>query len=111
MSSENPHGIVFCTCPDSEVAEGIATALVGGRLAACVNIIPGVRSVYRWQGKVERDEELLLVIKTHRNCYARLEAAIRERHPYELPEIVRVPIDTGLPDYLAWVDSSVDLKP
>ena len=110
MSAENPHRIVFCTCPSSEVADGIATALVEGRLAACVNIVPGIRSVYRWQGKVERDEELLLVIKTHRERYAKLEETIRERHPYELPEIVRVPIDTGLPEYLAWIDSSVDLS-
>ncbi len=76
-------------------------------LAACVNIIPGLRSVYMWQGKVENADEHLLLIKTRAHCYSRLETVIRRRHPYELPEIVSVPIETGLAEYLAWIDASV----
>ncbi len=96
--------LVLCTCPDRATAHAIAETLVEGRLAACVNILPGATSVYRWQGKIESATEVLLLIKTRQPRYAGLEAAIRERHPYELPEIVAVPIDNGLPGYLNWIE-------
>ena len=105
--TEKPQQIlVFTTCPDAATARRIADALVEQGLAACVNILPGLQSVYRWQGKIEHDDELLLIIKTQRDCYPALEAAILALHPYELPEIVTVPLDGGLPAYLDWINSS-----
>jgi periplasmic divalent cation tolerance protein len=95
--------LVLTNLPDAASARSLAEALVAERLAACVNILASCRSVYRWQGKVEDAEEVPLLIKTTADRYAALEAAIRARHPYELPEIVAVPIARGLPDYLAWV--------
>ena len=88
-------------------AEAIAKRLVGESLAACVNVIPGIRSVYLWNGKVENDDESLLVIKTSGQRYQALEAAVIELHPYELPEIVCVPIVAGLPGYLSWIQDAV----
>ena len=79
--------IVLCTTPDRETAEMIAGALVAEQLAACVNILPGVTSVYRWQGAVEHSEELLLIIKTSETVWPMLEAQIQALHPYELPEL------------------------
>jgi len=98
--------IVLNTCPDGDTAERIAAALVDAGLAACVNIVAGVRSVYRWQGKRETAQEHLLVMKAPVDRYAELEKTIVEMHPYELPEIVAVPIDRGLDGYLAWIDQS-----
>jgi len=95
--------LVLTTLPDGESADALAARLVEARLAACVNILPPGRSVYRWEGQVERTNETLMLIKTGAARYAALEAAIRTHHPYELPEIVAVPIAYGLPDYLAWV--------
>ncbi|MCM8564620.1 divalent-cation tolerance protein CutA [Thauera linaloolentis] len=95
--------IVFTSLPDTASAQALATAVVEAGLAACVNILAPCRSVYRWQGAVERADEVPLLIKTTRARYAGLEAAIRARHPYELPEIVAVPVVLGLPGYLDWV--------
>ena len=100
---EGAYQMVLCTCPDQEVASSIANALVDGKLAACVNIVPGLRSVYRWKGARETAEEVLLIIKSRADDYAPLQTAVRALHPYELPEIIAVPINTGLPAYLAWV--------
>lgn len=97
--------LVLSNLPDAASARALAEHLVSSRLAACVNILPPCRSVYRWQGALEEAEEVPLLIKTTAERYAELEAAIRERHPYELPEIVAVPMVLGLPGYLAWVDS------
>lgn len=98
--------LVLITCPPAS-AEALATALVERQLAACVNLVPNLRSVYRWQGAVERSEETLLLAKTTRAGYAALETAVRALHPYELPEIVAVDIATGLPAYLQWLEASV----
>lgn len=95
--------ICFCTCPDADTAERIATALVDERLAACVNILPGVRSVYRWQEAVERADEVLLLVKTMPDRFDRLKTRLLELHPYELPEVLAVETDAGHPDYLHWV--------
>ncbi|HEY8010495.1 MAG TPA: divalent-cation tolerance protein CutA [Rudaea sp.] len=95
--------IVLCTCPDDTVGERIATALVEERLAACVNRLPGVASTYRWQGKVCRDSEQLLLIKTTCERFDALRERIVELHPYELPEVIALDITTGLDRYLAWV--------
>ena len=93
----------LCTCPDAATAARIASALVDDRLAACVNVLPGVESVYRWQGRVERASEVLLLIKSTRERLPALTARVVELHPYELPELVAVDIAGGLPGYLAWI--------
>ena len=95
--------LVLTNLPDRAAAEKLAELLIAKRGAACVNILAPCRSVYRWQGAVQHDEEHPVLIKTTREAYAALEAAIRARHPYELPEIVAVPIERGLPAYLDWV--------
>ena len=95
--------ICFCTCPDADVAGRIASALVEERLAACVNILPGLRSLYRWQGQVEATDEALLLIKTTRDRFDALSVRLNVLHPYELPEVLAVEAAAGLPAYLNWV--------
>jgi periplasmic divalent cation tolerance protein len=95
--------LVLTHLPNRESAEALARALLERRLAACVNILPPCRSLYRWKGAVETADETPLLVKTTEARYAALEAAIREGHPYELPDIVALPVTAGLPDYLAWV--------
>ena len=90
-------------CPDEEAANAIALAVVEARLAACVNILPRVQSIYRWQGRIESATEIPLLIKSTAASYPALEQAIRTLHPYEIPEIVALPITAGLPAYLNWV--------
>lgn len=99
--------VVLSTVAHAEHAERIAHALVERRLAACVNVVPGVVSVYRWKGAVERDEERLLVIKTRAARLPALREALVALHPYELPELVALPIEAGHEPYLAWIDDSV----
>ncbi|MGR9052479.1 MAG: divalent-cation tolerance protein CutA [Gammaproteobacteria bacterium] len=101
----SPYQLILCNCPDLVVARRIADTLVENGLAACVNILPGLTSVYRWQDQIESAEEILLLIKSRADYYAKLETAVRQLHPYELPEIIAVPIDQGLPDYLRWIDT------
>lgn len=96
--------VVLCTCPDAASAERIARRLVSERLAACVNRIPGVRSVYRWQGEVRDDVEELLVIKTERARLETLTARIVGLHPYELPEVIALDVVAGHVPYLAWLE-------
>jgi periplasmic divalent cation tolerance protein len=95
--------VVLCTCPDEAAAERMATALVEARLAACVNRIPGIASTYRWQGKICRDSEQLLVIKTTRERFEAVREHIVGLHPYELPEVIAVDIALGHAPYLAWI--------
>lgn len=102
----NDYIIVLTTCNSSEIASLIADTLVANKLAACVNIIKGVESVYQWQGKIEHDNEILLIIKTRQSLFSRLEQAILERHDYELPEIIAVFIETGEKNYLNWIQSA-----
>ena len=97
--------LCLCTAPDLATARALADALVGERLAACVNLLPGLESVYRWQGQVERGEEVLLLIKTTRTCLPALQARIVALHPYELPEVLAVESAGGLPAYLDWIAS------
>ena len=97
--------LVITNLPDRASAEKLAALLVERRLAACVNILAPCSSVYRWHGEIQHDEEHPLLIKTVQNRYAELEASIRGSHPYELPEIIAVPITGGLPAYLQWVES------
>jgi len=102
---DSSYQIVLNTCPDESVAQNIASALVEKRLAACVNIVPGVVSIYRWQGKINQDQELLLIIKSTSDAFPAISDCIQSLHPYELPEIIAVPIDTGLPQYLSWLSN------
>lgn len=95
--------LVLTNLPDEASAQALASSLVAGHLAACVNILAPCRSVYRWQGRIETAQETPLLIKTSGARYAALEAAIRAAHPYELPEIIAVPVAHGLPEYLNWV--------
>lgn len=95
--------VCLCACPDPETAGRIAAALVEERLAACVNLLSGMRSVYRWQGKVESAEETLLLIKTTTDRLKRVSERIVELHPYELPEVIAVEAAGGWPAYLDWV--------
>ena len=95
--------LVITNCPDEETANRIALAVVEAKLAACVNILPRVQSIYRWQGAVESAVEVPLLIKTTAAAYPALEAAIRKNHPYDVPEIIALPITAGLPAYLNWV--------
>jgi periplasmic divalent cation tolerance protein len=98
-----PTLLVLTNCPDEESANAIALALVEQRLAACVSILPRVQSVYRWQGAVESATEIPLFIKSTATNYPALEAAIRDRHPYQVPEIIALPVEHGLPAYLDWI--------
>jgi periplasmic divalent cation tolerance protein len=98
--------LVFTTLPDSEVAGKLARNLVEMRLAACVNILAGCQSVYRWQDDVHVDGEVPLIIKTTTELYPALETYLRQQHPYELPEIIALEVTRGLPDYLTWVVES-----
>jgi periplasmic divalent cation tolerance protein len=98
--------VVLCTCPDEATATRIARTLVQERLAACANALPGVVSIYRWQGELQEDREVLLLIKSNAGAWVALEARIRELHPYELPEVVAVPIERGSATYLSWLQSA-----
>jgi periplasmic divalent cation tolerance protein len=108
--SSHQHLLVLCTCPDAGVAERLASGLVEGGLAACASIVPGLTSIYSWEGKIQRDSEVLLLIKTRGDRYPELERQLRTTHPYDLPEIIAVPIDAGLAGYLAWIDANVSAR-
>lgn len=105
-----PALIVYCSCPDAASADAIAASLVDERLAACVTALPGARSTYRWEGRVEQADEVLLMIKTASERLDALTARIRALHPYELPEVIAVEAAGGLAPYLRWVaeQSGVD---
>jgi len=97
--------LVLTNLPDRAAAERLADTVVQNNLAACVNILAPCRSVYRWKGAVQHDEEHPMLLKTTAERYPALEQALRAGHPYELPEIIAVPIQQGLPAYLEWVAS------
>jgi len=102
--------VVLTNLPDREAALKLANDLVARRLAACVNVLAECTSVYRWHGKVEKAAEVPVLIKTRRERYAEVEAAIRGLHPYELPEIVAVPVVRGLDQYLQWVADETSIS-
>ena len=95
--------IVLTTCP-ADAAERLARGLVDARLAACVNIVPAVRSIYRWRGAIETADEVLLVIKGSSAHFSAIEAHVRATHPYELPELIAVPVVAGLAAYVSWLN-------
>lgn len=99
--------VVLCTCPNESAAKSLARALVSRELAACVNILPAIRSVYRWENEVLEEGEALLLIKTRQICFQALESAIRELHPYDVPEIIALDIAGGSRAYTDWLVSCV----
>lgn len=103
--------VVFVTCSSAEEAGRIARTLVGERLAACVNVSSPIRSVYRWQGKLKDDEEVLLVIKTTRELFDPLRRAVEKLHSYQVPEVICLPVIDGAPNYLNWIGASVAPEP
>ena len=101
--------LVITNLPDRDAAVKVAHALVERRLAACVNVLAGCTSIYRWKGEIENAQEVPVLIKTRSALYEELEAAIRELHPYELPEIIAIPVVRGLAEYLAWVGEGTSI--
>src|SRR3954465_14607827 len=101
--------VVFMTAANGEEATRLADMLVGAHLAACVQILPGMESVYRWQGKIERQAEVLLIAKTTLGKFDELEREVRALHSYDTPEIIAVPIVTGSTPYLEWLNQATDL--
>jgi periplasmic divalent cation tolerance protein len=99
--------VVFSTCGSAEEARRIARALVEARLAACVNVVPGIQSIYEWKGAIEESVEWLLVIKSRRDLFPRLTAELKRIHSYEVPEAIAVHVVDGLPEYLRWMDSGL----
>ena len=99
------HILILTTLPDEQSADALARELVEARLAACVSLGAPVKSMYHWQGATETAQEIPLSVKTRAALFEDVAMAIRARHPYELPEIIAVPISDGLPDYLAWIDA------
>lgn len=102
-----PALLALVTCPDADVAAKIAKTLVEERLAACGNLVPGLRSIYTWEGKLCDEAEVLLLVKTTDEAYAQMQARVVELHPYDVPEVIAVKIEAGLPAYLGWVVRSV----
>ncbi len=106
---QSTHVVLLSSCPKEAAARSIAQTLIEQHLAACVSILPGVESVYRWQGQVETSREWLLIAKTRVERYTELEFVIRELHPDELPEIICLPVAAGLAGYLNWISEEVGL--
>ena len=104
---ENDKMIAFCTCPDEATASRLAHLVITEKAAACVNIVSGVRSTYVWQGSIVDDAEILLMIKTRAGVFDRLNQLISQHHPYEIPELVALPIVAGADPYLAWLGESL----
>ena len=107
MACNGDYSVVITTCADRESAKRLAGVIVRLRLAACTQLIQ-IESVYRWDGEVCNENETMLLFKTKTALYYRLAAAIRENHPYEVPEIIQLPITGGLPEYLNWIDENVE---
>jgi len=95
--------VVLCTCPDGATARRLAAGLVEARLAACVNVLPEIRSIYRWQGQTCDEAEVLMIAKTTSRAYPELERWLRAQHPYDVPEVLALPVAAGSGGYLEWV--------
>lgn len=102
LPMEDPAQLVYCSCP-RDAAQALARTVVEQGLAACVNVLDAVQSVYRWQGELQQDEEALLLIKTRQSRLPAMQKALLAAHPYELPEIIAVPIEAGHAPYLQWI--------
>ena len=109
MSQSTPYIVVHVSCGNGQQAQDIAQAVIAERLTACVQTLP-IQSIYSWQGEVEEEGEYLLMMKTRIELYERLQSLIVELHDYDVPQIIALPILQGLPEYLQWIDDSVDQK-
>lgn len=101
---------ILCACPNKDNAKKLATKLVAAKYAACVSIIPGIESIYRWEGKLEQATEHLLIIKTTQDIYNKAEKLIKKYHPYSCPEIIAIPIEQGSKEYLTWLGEELEGK-
>lgn len=108
MAQVDPMALVYATCPDLSTAETIARHLVNSKQIACANIIPGMVSVYRWEGKVERGDEVILIAKTRAHSAQHVMNAIVTEHPYDVPAVFVVPVHDGHPGFLSWITESTD---
>ncbi len=99
--------VVLVTCPNRRIGARLAQSVIEHRLAACVNLVPGIESVFRWQGKLERAREVLLIVKTTQGRLAALQRHLVSQHPYDVPEVIALSIVAGNPPYLAWIAQSV----
>jgi periplasmic divalent cation tolerance protein len=111
MAGTEPIQVVLVTAPDLETGARIGRSLVAEGLAACANLVPGVRSIYRWQGELHDDPEVLLIVKTRAPLLDALTARVRALHPYELPEVLALPVAGGSEPYLAWVRGAAEAGP
>lgn len=109
ISSE--YSACITTVSKEEIAKKLAHSIVESKLGACVNIIPHVKSIYEWESKIQEDEELILMIKTRREYVPKLIEFVKKNHPYEVPELIELPINSGNQDYLNWIDGIVKQKP
>ncbi|HSO27004.1 MAG TPA: divalent-cation tolerance protein CutA [Anaerolineales bacterium] len=106
---EEEYLVVFVTAPSEEVARQIAAQVVGEKLAACANILPAIQSLYWWEGKVQEDKEVLLIFKTQKLRMSGLETVVKQIHPYDVPEIIALPVAAGSQAYLDWIGASIRL--
>jgi len=102
--------VAMCSCPDEAVAQQLASDLVRLRLAACVNIVPKIRSIYRWRDEVQDEGEALMIMKTTRVAYAELQSWLQQNHPYDVPEVLALPVQAGSADYLDWVLNETEMR-
>lgn len=107
MSDSNQYRLLLTTCADMDSAQQLAQGLLDQRLAACVSLLPQVQSWYVWDGKINQDAEIILFIKSTTARYAEIETYLKKYHPYDVPELLSLPIDQGLPAYLQWLDAAV----
>jgi len=107
MSMDSDYAMILTTCAERETAREIARILIEKHLVACAQMFP-IESMYTWQGEVCEENEIILLIKTKATMFERVAAEIKENHPYEVPEIIQLPIADGLPDYLRWIDENID---
>ena len=106
----NEYCVLLTTCADQASARQLVETLVEEKLIACANLLPQIQSIYRWQGKIETDSEVLVLMKTHRALYVAIENRLKELHDYDVPELLMLKIEAGLPAYLNWLDESVGMS-
>ena len=104
---ESKYIVIFSTAANTEEASRIAEKLVSGRLVACVNIVPGIQSIYWWNNAVQKEQEVLMVMKTEKSKYQEVERTIKSLHSYEVPEIISLPLENGFEGYLKWIENTL----
>ncbi|CRH02913.1 cutA, putative [Plasmodium relictum] len=107
MDEDSPFIAVYVTTPNKDVAENISNVLLREKLASCVNIIPGILSLYHWKGEIAKDNEVLMMIKTKKHLFQEIVNSVKLNHPYEVPEVIAIPIQLGNKEYLDWISNSV----